>query len=179
MKRIIIYADGSSSGKVGPGGWGTIIIYPNDTEVVMSGSFLSSTNNQMEIWAFIEGLDYIEKHENINQVAVQVISDSEYLIKGANEWLNKWTTNGWKSKTGEVKNRPLWEAIHKYKSMMKIEFLWVKGHNNNEYNERVDKLAHAAYKKLKETLKGDKLDEGKSRKSKVRQQDDADHGRTD
>lgn len=148
MKQIKIYTDGGVSPKNGVGGWGVIILYPNNTEVVISGSFKDVTNNQMEIWAVIEALSYIAEKENLNHVNVEVVSDSRYIVDGVGEWLQRWKSNGWKSRTGPVKNKPLWQAIDNLVSKMQVKFTWVRGHNGDEYNERVDKLAVGAYQKV-------------------------------
>lgn len=139
--------------KNGVGGWGAILKYPNDKEVVMSGAFLGVTNNQMELWGVIEALSYIEENENLNHVSVEVVSDSEYVVNGVQEWLPRWIDNGWKSRSGPVKNQPLWITIHTLVNKMKVKFTWVRGHNGDEYNEKVDKLAVGAYTKIIEQQK--------------------------
>lgn len=145
MKNIKVYTDGSSSPKLKNGaGWACIIVMPNTTEIVLSGRFLEATNNQVELWACIEALSYIKENENLNHVTVEVITDSEYLQKGATEWLPRWVSNGWKSRAGEVKNRPIWEALSNIMDGMNVQFKWVRGHNGHEYNERCDKLATQA-----------------------------------
>lgn len=163
MKQIKIYTDGACSAKNNIGGWGTLIIYPNDVEVVMSGTFPDATNNQMELWAVIEALNYIHDKENINHVAIEVVSDSEYVVNGITDWLPKWRQNGWKSKSKEpVKNRPLWEAIHEMTKDLQIKFTWVRGHAGDANNERVDKLAVNAYKDvIKKKAKDENKDTGK------------------
>ena len=153
MKKITVYTDGGVSMKNGVGGWAAILVYPNDKEVVMSGTFLGITNNQMEIWPCIEALSYIEEHENLNHVSVEIISDSQYVVNGSSEWLPRWIAKGWKTKTGPVKNQPLWAAMHTLLGKMKVKFTWVRGHSNNPYNERCDKLAVGAYTKVIEQQK--------------------------
>jgi len=141
MKQIKIYTDGSGCSSDGPGGWASIIIYPNDKVIELAGGYISATNNQMELMGILEGLWYIREHENIHQVAVEIISDSEYCVNGFNEWLRKWKVNNWKSKTGPVRNKPLWVAIDEATKDMNIKFSWCRGHNGTEHNERADKLA--------------------------------------
>jgi ribonuclease HI len=164
VKQIKIYTDGGNSSKNAVGGWACVIIMPNDVEVEMSGAYLDITNNQAELAAVIEGLGYVYENENPKQVAVEVITDSEYVKKGATDWLPKWKTNGWKSKSKEpVKNKPLWEAIDAYLQEMNVKFTWVRGHSGDNYNEKADKLATSAYKKLaKSKQDSDKVDKRKS-----------------
>ena len=164
MKQIKIYTDGACSAKNHIGGWGCVIVMPNDVEVEMSGTFPDATNNQMELWAVIEALNYIHTYENINHVSIEVVSDSEYVVNGITDWLPKWMQNGWKSKSKEpVKNQPLWEALHTMTKDLKIKFSWVRGHAGDAMNERVDKLAVNAYKDvIKKKSKAQNLTEEKA-----------------
>lgn len=161
MKQIKIYTDGSGCSIDGPGGWASIIIYPNDKIVELSGGYLSATNNQMELMAILEPLWYLIEHENLNHISIEIVSDSEYCVKGFSEWLPKWQKNGWKSKTGPVKNQPLWKAMIEATKNMHIKFSWCRGHVGIEYNERADKLAGEQRLKMKEkqdlTNKKDKV----------------------
>lgn len=156
MKRLKIYTDGGVSMKNGVGGWGAIILYPNDKEVVMSGVYLACTNNQMELMSAIEGLSYVHENENMNHTSVEVITDSEYLQKGITEWVPQWIKNGWKSRTGPVKNKVLWEVLYNLTHGHKITFKWVRGHNGDVMNERVDKIAVEAYQNYLKLQSGDK-----------------------
>ena len=144
MKNIRIYTDGASSAKDNIGGWAALIIYPNNVEVELFGHYVGATNNQMELLAVIEGLSYIFDNENCNQISVEVISDSEYVVNGISSWLPRWIKSGWKSKGGPVKNKPLWEALHSLVTVIPTKFTWTRGHSGDIYNERVDKLAVAA-----------------------------------
>lgn len=135
--------------KDGVGGWGVLILYPDGSKHEMSGAFdTSPTNNQMELWACIEALNYIHSTENPEEVEVTLVSDSEYVVNGYMKWLPGWIRKKWKTTTGPVKNQPLWEALHEVASKLKIKFTWVRGHTGEEHNERVDKLAGEAYRAL-------------------------------
>lgn len=101
----------------------------------------------MELGAVIGALAYMLDHPELGK-DVTVVSDSEYVVKGASIWLNGWKLKNWKSTTGPVKNKILWEAIDELKKHLNITWTWVKGHTGNKWNERADKLCVAAYKKL-------------------------------
>lgn len=144
MDNIIIYTDGACSGNPGKGGWGAILIY-GDVKKEISGSDKDTTNNKMELTAPIEALKLLKRPCN-----VKIYSDSNYLIKAFNEgWIYKWQKNGWKTSTKQdVKNRDLWEKIYEYTLIHKIEWIKVKGHSDNEFNNRCDEMAVEAIKRI-------------------------------
>ena len=137
MKDVTIYTDGACSGNPGPGGYAAILIY-NGVEKEISGGEKDTTNNKMELLGVIEGLKMLKEPCN-----VKLYSDSAYIINSINNgWLNSWRMNNWiKKDKSEVKNIDLWEEIVKMMEYHKIEFIKVKGHSTNEYNNRCDKLA--------------------------------------
>ena len=118
-------------------GWGAILIY-EDVKKEISGGKKETTNNVMEITAVIEGLKLLKY-----PCEVDIYSDSAYVVNTFNQnWIEKWKKNGWKnSKKEDVKNRELWEELENYTKIHKIKFIKVKGHSNNEYNNRCDELA--------------------------------------
>lgn len=136
--KIIIYTDGSSRGNPGPGGYGTILMYGNHSKE-LSGGFRLTTNNRMELLAVIKGIEALKK----NDLPVVVYSDSQYVVKAVKEgWLNNWIKTDFK---GGKKNRDLWKRYYTLSRKFKIDFIWVKGHANNPFNNRCDELAtHAA-----------------------------------
>lgn len=144
MDKVIIYTDGACSGNPGKGGWGAILIY-NDIKKEISGAKLNTTNNQMELTGPIEALSLLKR-----PCDVKLYSDSAYLINAFNEgWIYNWQKNGWKTKNKEdVKNRELWEKIYAFTKIHKIEWIKVKGHSDNEYNNRCDEMAVQAIKKI-------------------------------
>lgn len=145
MSKITIYTDGACSGNPGVGGWGAILLYQEHRKEIYGGDKYT-TNNKMELMAVIEALSVLKK-ENCN---IEIYTDSQYVKKGITEWLFGWKKNNWKnSKKQEVLNRDLWEKLDILTSKHNIEWFWVKGHNNNELNERADELARLGIKELR------------------------------
>ena len=145
MSKITIYTDGACSGNPGIGGWGAILLYQEHRKEIYGGDKYT-TNNKMELTAVIEALSVLKK-ENCD---IEIYTDSQYVKKGITEWLFNWKKNNWKnSKKQEVLNRDLWEKLDILTSKHKIEWFWVKGHNNDELNERADELARLGIKELK------------------------------
>jgi len=137
---IKIYTDGACSGNPGPGGWGAVLCW-NDHEKEISGGEGDTTNNRMEMMAVIKALEAL-KHD---KTPVTIYTDSKYVLQGATEWLEGWKACGWKSASKKpIKNQDLWEQIDSLIGQYSVSFIWVKGHNGHEMNERVDKLAVAA-----------------------------------
>jgi len=144
MDEVIIYTDGACSGNPGKGGWGAILMY-GDKKKEISGAELETTNNRMELTAPIEALKLLKR-----PCCVKLYSDSAYLINAFSQgWIYNWQMNGWKtSDKKDVKNRELWETIYQFTQIHKIEWIKVKGHSDNEYNNRCDKMAVDAIKTL-------------------------------
>ena len=144
MKTVEIYTDGACSGNPGLGGYCAILIYQK-VEKVISGAEENTTNNRMELIAVIKGLEALKENCIVN-----LYSDSRYVIDAFNEkWIDSWQVNGWKtSGKKEVKNVDLWLKLLEYTKIHKINFIKVKGHADNEYNNRCDKIAVEEYKKL-------------------------------
>ena len=140
MKKINLYADGSSLGNPGNGGWGVILEY-NEIKKQFSGGAKNTTNNQMELTAVIEGLKKLKE-----PCEVTIYSDSNYVVKAINEWLNSWLKTNWKK--GKVKNISLWQEYLKVAKPHKIKAIWVRGHNGHRENELCDKIAKEEAKKL-------------------------------
>ncbi|MCR5186282.1 MAG: ribonuclease HI [Clostridia bacterium] len=144
MKKVTIYTDGACSGNPGPGGWGAILMY-KETKKEISGAKKDTTNNIMEITAVIEALKLLKE-----PCDVQVFSDSAYVVNAFEKgWLEKWKKNNWKtSGKDDVKNRDLWEELDALIQKHTVEFIKVKGHSDNEYNNRCDHLATSAIKEI-------------------------------
>ena len=144
MEDVIIYTDGACSGNPGPGGWGSILMYKENKKEI-SGGLKNTTNNIMEITAVIEALKLLKF-----ECEVKVYSDSAYVVNAFNQgWINNWQKNNWKTANKEpVKNRELWEELYELTNRHKVEFIKVKGHSDNEYNNRCDFLATSAIKTL-------------------------------
>jgi len=144
MEEVTIYTDGACSGNPGKGGWGAVLIY-KDKEKQISGASLNTTNNQMELTAPIEALKLLKR-----PCKVKLYSDSAYLINGFTEgWIYNWQKNGWKtSNKKDVKNKELWVQIYNFTQIHEIEWIKVKGHSDNKYNNICDKLAVEAYNNI-------------------------------
>ena len=142
MKKITLFSDGSALENPGPGGYGVILRY-EDKEKELSGQESYTTNNKMELKGVIEGLKALKEPCNVN-----VISDSSYVVKGINEWLDGWIKKDFK----KVKNPDLWREYVKVSKSHKIHAIWVRGHDGHTENERCDKLARDAAQRAKDSL---------------------------
>ena len=146
MKQyVVIYTDGACAGNPGPGGWAAIIKYDGSKEELHGGEKYT-TNNRMEMTAVIEAL----KHLGDGDYEVDLCSDSSYIINGLSKgWAKKWSENDWiKSDTKPVKNPDLWKELLELTSKFKMHYHWVKGHAQNQYNNRCDELAVMESKKF-------------------------------
>ncbi len=145
MAQVEIYTDGACSGNPGPGGWAAILI-AQGVEKEISGSDPSTTNNRMELTAALEALKRLKR-----PCSVKLYSDSAYLVSAFNQgWIANWQRNGWKNSAGDpVSNPDLWQALLKAKDSHQVTWVKVKGHADNDYNNRCDKLAVDEIKKLK------------------------------
>lgn len=143
MKKVLIYTDGACSGNPGEGGWGAILRY-GEREKEFSGYVAETTNNRMELTAAIEALKALKA-----PCEVELYSDSAYLINAFEKnWLRNWKINGWKNKNKEeVKNSDLWKVLNDLSTEHIIKWVKVKGHSDNEYNNRCDSLATGEIKK--------------------------------
>ena len=142
MKRVTIYTDGACSGNPGPGGWGAILLY-KDIEKELSGGEPDTTNNRMELTGVIRALSLLKE-----PCAVTVYTDSQYISRAVNEgWLKKWKAAGF-TKKGGLKNAELWRELDNLLMTHDVTFVWVKGHADNEYNNRCDALAVAEREKF-------------------------------
>jgi ribonuclease HI len=138
--KVTIYTDGACKGNPGPGGWGCVLVY-GDMEKELSGGEADTTNNRMELSAAIAGLSALKSPCN-----VELWSDSKYLVDAITKgWARSWRAKGWKKSDGKpALNADLWERLLELLAVHKVEFVWVRGHNGHEYNERCDRLAVAA-----------------------------------
>ena len=135
MTEVEVWCDGACAGNPGKGGWATMI-RRSKNEIVISGSSLETTNNQMELTAVISALEML----NPTEVAT-VFSDSKYVVEGITNWLPGWKKNNWVTATKtRVKNRELWEKLDMLASKFHAKFKWVRGHSNDEI-DLVDQYA--------------------------------------
>ena len=137
MDKVDIYTDGSCLGNPGPGGWAFIIKYRNGNIKEFSGSEKYTTNNKMELTAAIKAIKYFKK-----KIIINIYTDSKYLKDGITIWIKKWKLNGWKtSNKKNVKNSDLWKLLEEKIQNHEIQWMWVKGHDENIFNEKADMLA--------------------------------------
>ncbi|MBR2604202.1 MAG: ribonuclease HI [Clostridia bacterium] len=143
-KQVTIYTDGACSGNPGPGGWGCILMY-NQHRKESSGSALNTTNNRMEITAALEALKLLKE-----PCRVDLYTDSAYLCNALEKkWLDTWSKNGWKTASkSNVENQDLWKELIVELDRHDVQFHKVKGHADNEYNNRCDKLARDAVQQI-------------------------------
>jgi ribonuclease HI len=144
MDKVIIYTDGACSGNPGPGGWGSILMMGENRKEI-SGGKKDTTNNVMELTAVIEALKLLKR-----PCKVDLYSDSAYVVNAfLQNWIWGWIKNGWKnSSKEEVKNKELWQELFSLTKIHDVTFHKVKGHADNEYNNRCDELARNAIKNL-------------------------------
>lgn len=144
MEEVTIYTDGACSGNPGPGGWAAILMY-KDIKKEISGASNNTTNNIMELMAVIEGLKMLKFPCN-----VKIYSDSAYVVNAFNQgWIYGWVKKNWKTSGNEhVKNRELWEELYALAKTHTVEFVKVKGHADNPYNNRCDEMARQAIKTI-------------------------------
>jgi ribonuclease HI len=149
MKKVDLYSDGACSGNPGPGGYGTILVYEG-VEREFSGGEISTTNNRMELTGAIVGLEALKY-----PCEVTLYSDSKYLIDSITKgWVYGWQNNGWrKSDKKPALNVDLWERLLPLLELHKVTFVWIRGHNGHEYNERCDRLAVAATQNIANSQK--------------------------
>lgn len=143
MDKIEIFTDGACSGNPGPGGWGAIL-RTKGVEKELSGGEKDTTNNRMEMMAVIVALEALTR-----PCEVIVTTDSQYVMKGMMEWLPGWKKRNWLTAAKKpVKNVDLWQRMEKAATSHKLDWVWVRGHQGHEENERADQLAVTAREKI-------------------------------
>lgn len=143
MKDIVIYTDGACSGNPGPGGWGVVLFY-GENKKELSGFEEETTNNRMELMAAIQALQALKE-----PCKVKIHSDSAYVVNCFKQgWHKNWVKNGWKnSKKQPVENQDLWKQLLSLMEDHQVEYIKVKGHSDNQWNNRCDELATGAVAK--------------------------------
>ena len=143
---ISVYTDGSCLGNPGNGGWAFLIV--GDKNICYRTGFeLNTTNNQMELMAAIKALEFLDQHNDIN-----LNTDSNYVKQGITKWIFNWKKNNWKTSFKKpVKNKELWEPLDELNLSKNINWIWVKAHNVDEFNNQVDILARKAAENLTES----------------------------
>ena len=145
MKTVTIYTDGACSGNPGPGGWGAILMY-GQHQRELSGGEANTTNNRMELTAVIQALSMLKE-----PCIVDLWSDSKYVIDGLEKgWAKGWKARGWKKADKKPALNPdLWDQLLTLTDIHSLRYHWVKGHAENQYNNRCDELAVAESQKYK------------------------------
>jgi ribonuclease HI len=155
MNDVIIYSDGSCINNPGPGAYASIVIYHDEYGEEKEMQFVEgsphTTNNEMELSGVLRGLKSMppdSKH-------ITVYTDSSYVVDGFNKhWLDNWFYNDWRTSANKpIKNKMLWLELYIYSLKYDIDFVWVKGHADNEYNNRCDKLANDMAMKFRHKYK--------------------------
>ena len=146
MKTVYIYTDGACSGNPGPGGWGAILRY-GGREKELSGGEAQTTNNRMELTGVIAALEALRE-----PCRVELYSDSKYVVDALDKgWAEKWRAKGWKKPDKKTALNPdLWERLLALAEAHELHCHWVKGHAENEFNNRCDALAVAARERAAE-----------------------------
>jgi len=151
-RPIIVFTDGAASGNPGPGGWGAVIVTPDDHVTELGGGAAHTTNNKMELTGAIASLEHVALHP----ASVAIHTDSSYVINGITQWVWNWQRRGWKTaEGGDVLNRELWEQLSSLvnaRGRARITWRWVRGHDGTPGNERVDQIAVAFAKQRAEAL---------------------------
>lgn len=143
-----MYTDGACSGNPGPGGWGAILMWEEHIKEIYGGE-PHTTNNRMEIMGVIRGLELLKTPSH-----VRVHSDSAYVINCfKNQWYVNWERNGWRNASKQpVENRDLWERLLALSRTHKVEWIKVKGHSTDQWNNRADELARMGVKRITEGI---------------------------
>lgn len=135
--KVHLFTDGACKGNPGPGGWGALLRY-GDVEKELFGGEANTTNNRMELMAAIEGLKALKR-----PCSVVLTTDSQYVMKGINEWLAGWKKKGWRNVAKQpIKNQDLWQQLDAECQRHQVEWRWVRGHTGHAENERADQLAN-------------------------------------
>lgn len=131
--QVDIFTDGACKGNPGPGGWAAILRYKDQYKEIYGKSDGVTTNNRMELTAVAEALKCLKK-----PCSVTIHSDSQYVCNAFNKnWISSWQKIGWR----DVKNSDLWQTLLSAMSMHTVNYVWIRGHSGNLYNERCDHLA--------------------------------------
>lgn len=147
---IQLFTDGSCPRNPGPGGWAFVVIGMDAKPICRSGASRDTTNNRMEMLAVIRGLEFLIREDTF--WPIEIVSDSQYVIRGLSEWCKKWKANDWHRKDEKgrwvpISNPDLWKLLHGLAHVTLRDlcsFTWQRGHVGHEYNELCDKMAGEA-----------------------------------
>lgn len=148
---IRMFTDGACKGNPGPGGWACVIVLPNKTQITITGYTPRATNNEMELFAVLAGLEYLEQNKHDEKVVLK--SDSQYVVNGIESWVHGWRKRQWKDSKGcTIKNVEMWKVLDELTSTRKVFASWVRGHAGHGMNEYCDMLANTAIQMKKGVL---------------------------
>lgn len=146
MSAVELFTDGACLGNPGPGGWAALLRHAGH-ERELHGGEAHTTNNRMELFAVIAGLEALRK-----PCTVSLTTDSQYVMRGIKEWMPRWIAKGWRTAGGDpVKNRDLWERLVEALKPHSVDWHWVRGHAGHAENERVDRLARSAAETIRDS----------------------------
>jgi len=141
---VEIYTDGACKGNPGPGGWGALLVC-RGVERELWGGEAQTTNNRMELTAAIRALAELKR-----SCQVRLVTDSEYVMRGIQEWLPGWKRRGWKTSAKQpVKNAGLWQQLDEQVNRHEVTWEWVRGHTGHHGNERADQLANRGVEEVR------------------------------
>ena len=139
----ILWTDGSASPNPGPGGYAVLEVVDGEAQPVALGREVRSSNIRMEGLAMIAGIKYA------GEEGCEIHSDSEFWINVLTKWAPTWQANGWKKKTGPIKNLEIVQELYELYCKYPVKLVWVRGHVGNELNEMADEWANRARKGAK------------------------------
>ena len=144
MPKVEIFTDGACKGNPGPGGYGCIIKQSGQV-LELKGAERQTTNNIMEMMAAVVALQHLQEPSE-----VELTSDSQYLVKGMNEWIQGWIRKNWVTAARQpVKNKQIWLKLLELDQRHTILWKWTRGHSGHPENERADALANEALAQLR------------------------------
>ena len=136
-EQVEIYTDGACKGNPGVGGWGALMIFKG-VEKELWGGEAETTNNRMEMTAAIRALAELKR-----SCDVRLVTDSQYVMQGIQDWMPNWKKRGWKTAAKQpVKNADLWQQLYEQVNRHNVTWKWVRGHTGHPGNERADQLAN-------------------------------------
>ena len=134
----ILWTDGSASPNPGPGGYAVLEVVGGEARPVALGREAKSSNIRMEGLAMIAAIKYA------GEDGCEIHSDSEFWINVLTKWAPTWQANGWKKKTGPIKNLEIVQELYGLYCKYPVKLVWVRGHVGTEYNELADEWANKA-----------------------------------
>lgn len=139
--KLDLYIDGSFRPKTDKGAYGVLAVTEGSKNLIASGVKLFVSNNIMELTAMIEALEAIIKYSLDEHYDVEIFCDSEYVLKGLQEWSIGWVRNNYKTAAGKpIKNKELWLSLIDLHKQVNVKLTWVKGHADTALHNEVDKI---------------------------------------